>query len=173
LAREKTTSYITSELADAVRRVAAIEDRSISDIVEDALAHYFRETGRAAEHAALMARLDVIVRRLAVIERGQETHFELTAQATRFAMSVAPEISDADRSYLSARGADRFNNLMSAVTARLSAGRSTWRDTLATSASVARSTEPPAAAQSEPSSPARQDVRFVRQAETAGGTSAQ
>jgi hypothetical protein len=75
-----------------------------------------------------MARLEMITRRLGVIEKGQETHFELTAHATRFAMSVAPEIAEADRTALNARGAERFRNVLGAIASRLSTGRSVWRE---------------------------------------------
>lgn len=129
--RAKITAYITQDLADALKRVAAIKDRSVSDIVEDAIASAFANAGREAEHAALMARLEMITRRLGVIEKGQETHFELTSHATRFAMSMAPEIPEADRSALNARGAERFRNVIDAIVARLSSGRSIWRERFA------------------------------------------
>ena len=47
-----------------------------------------------------MARLDQFGRALRRIEVGQDTHFELTAQASRFALSVAPEIPEADEGFL-------------------------------------------------------------------------
>jgi hypothetical protein len=137
MARTKVTAYVTPDIADTLKRVAATDDRSVSDIIEDAVARRFADFGREAEHAALMAKLEQLTRRLGAIEKGQETHFELTAQAARFAMSVAPEIPEADRVALNARGADRFRNILSAIVARLSSGRSTWRDTLAAQQSPA------------------------------------
>ena len=71
-------------LADTLKRVAAIDDRSVSDVVEDAIIRRFGDAGREAEHAALIARLDQFARRLASIEQAQERQFELTAHATRF-----------------------------------------------------------------------------------------
>jgi hypothetical protein len=139
MARAKITAYVTPTLADMLQRVAAIEDRSVSDIVEDAIAKRFAQAGRESEHAATMARLEQVMRRLGVIEKAQETHFELTAHAARFMLSLAPEIPEPDRAALSARGAERFGAIMDSIVSRLSRGRSTWRDTQA-------SLQPPAPA---------------------------
>ena len=130
MARTKITAYVTTEIAETLKRVAAIDDRSISDVIEDAIARRFADAGRQAEHAALMAKLDNVGRRLGVLEKGQETHFELSAQVARFSMSLAPDIPEADRASLNARGADRFRNLMSAIVGKLASGRSAWRDAL-------------------------------------------
>lgn len=140
MARTKITAYVTPDLADTVRRVAAIDDRSVSDIIEDSLARRFADAGREAEHAALMAKLDQLQRRLRVIEMGQETHFELTAQATRFAMSLAPDIAEVDRLALDARGAARLRNLLAAIIGRLSSGHSIWREALAAQSGAATRT---------------------------------
>lgn len=128
MVRAKLTAYVPRDLADALRRVAAVKDRSVSDIVEDAIARALMGAGRDAEHAALMAKLDMVQRRLGVIERSQETLFELTAHAARFSMSVAPDIPDADRANANARGAERFRGIIAAIVARLGAGKSVWRD---------------------------------------------
>ncbi len=130
MARTKITAYVTPDVADTVKRLAAIEDRSMSDIIEDAILHRLSGAGREAEHAALMARLDQHGRALRRIELGQDTHFELTAQASRFALSVAPEIPEADLPTLEARGSDRLRNILSIVIARLAADRSVCRETL-------------------------------------------
>jgi hypothetical protein len=122
MARTKITAYVTPEIADTLKRVAAIEDRSFSDIIEDAIVRRLNATGGDAEHAALMARLDQVQRRLGVIEKGQQTHFELSAQTSRFLLSVAPEIAEADRPALAARGADRFRNIMALAVSRLASG---------------------------------------------------
>ena len=127
-ARAKITAYVTPQLADALQRVAAVEDRSVSDIVEDAIARRFSEPLREVEHAAVMARLEQIVRRLGVIEKAQETHFELSAQAARFAFTIAPEIPEADRPALSARGGERLRNLLAGIVSRLASGRTAWRE---------------------------------------------
>jgi uncharacterized protein (DUF1778 family) len=128
MARAKITAYVTPDLADALKRVAAIKHRSISDIVEDAIAAAFANTGREVEHAALMARLEAVSRRIGVLEKGQETHFELTAHFARFAMSMAPDIPEADRPTLNARGAERFRNVIASIISRLSGGKSVWRE---------------------------------------------
>lgn len=130
MARAKITAYVTPDIAETLKRVAAVDNRSVSDIIEDALAQRFAGCGHDAEHAAVMAKLDNVARRLGVLEKGQETHFELSAQAARFAMSVAPETPEADRGSLNARGADRFRNVLAAVVARLASGRTTWREAL-------------------------------------------
>ncbi len=129
--RDKITAYIPPDLADSLRRVAAIRDRSISDIVEDAIARSFMNAGREAEHAALMAKLDRVQRRLGVIERSQETLFELCAHGLRFEMSMAPDISETDRPVLNARGAERFSQVVHAIIDRLGAGRGVWRSRFA------------------------------------------
>jgi hypothetical protein len=138
MARTKITAYVTPDILETLKRVAAVDDRSISDIIEDALARRFSDFRREAEHAALMAKLDQVTRRLGVIEKGQETHFELTAQTARFTLSVAPEIQEADRVSLNARGAERFRNILAAIVARLSSGHSAWRETLAAQQTGAR-----------------------------------
>jgi hypothetical protein len=130
MARTKITAYVTPEIADTLKRVAAIEDRSFSDLIEDAIMRRLNDTGRDAEHAALMARLDHVLRRLGVIEKGQQTHFEFSTQTSRFLLSIAPEIAEADRPALTARGADRFRNIMALAVSRLASGGA-LRDALA------------------------------------------
>ena len=126
--REKITTYIPKDLADMLKRVAAVKDRSVSDVVEDAINKAFSNVGREVEHAALMAKLDVIHRAIGVVEKGQETHFELSAHAARFAMSVTPEIADNEKTVFNARGAERFRSVIDAIVTRLGRGRSVWRD---------------------------------------------
>lgn len=130
MARTKITAYVTPDIAETIKRLAAIDDRSMSDIIEDAILRRLSNAGREAEHAALMARLDQFGRALRRIELGQDTHFELSAQAWRFSLSVAPEIPEADLPALEARGSDRLRNILSIVIARLTADRSVCRDTL-------------------------------------------
>lgn len=130
MARCKITVYVTPDIADSLKRLAAIDDRSMSDIIEDAIMRRLGNTGRDVEHAALMARMDQFGRQLRQIEYVQDTHFELTAQAARFSLSVAPEIPEADLPNLEARGSDRLRNILSIVIARLAAGRSVCRETL-------------------------------------------
>ena len=127
MVRTKITARIPPALADAVRRFSAMKDRSVSDVVEEAIIRSFAERSQT-EHAALVVMLDQLSRRLGVIEKSQESLFELTAHATRFAMSVAPEIADADRAMLNARGSSRFQNVVAAIVARLSSGKSVWKD---------------------------------------------
>lgn len=122
MARTKISVYVTPDIADTLKRVAAIEDRSVSDIIEDAVVRRLADHGRETEHVAIMARLEKMARRLGVIEKGQETHFELSAQTARFFLSVAPEISAADRTALTARGADRLRNILQLVVSRLASG---------------------------------------------------
>ncbi|HEV7692228.1 MAG TPA: hypothetical protein VGO52_15435 [Hyphomonadaceae bacterium] len=125
MARCKITTYVTPDIAETLKRVAAIDDRSMSDIVEDAIVRRLMATDRGAEHAAIVASLGQVSRRLLAIERNLETHFELSAQAARFLLSVTPEIPEADRPTWSARGRDRLDNMLSVVVAKLAGGRST------------------------------------------------
>jgi predicted transcriptional regulator len=138
MVRTKITARIPPDLADSLQRIAALKDRSVSEVVEDAILKAFTDRGDA-EHAALVVKLDAISRRLAAIERAQETHVELSAHAVRFAMSVAPEIPDADRAMLNARGSSRFQNVIAAIASRLASGRSVLREHFAEPASSKRS----------------------------------
>lgn len=133
MARTKITAYVTPDVADALKRLAAITDRSMSDIIEDAICRRLSDTGRETEHAALVAKLDHLARRLGRMEAAQETHFELSAQSARFAMSVAPDIPEAERQALNARGGERLRNLLGLIVTRLASGRSTWREAMANS----------------------------------------
>jgi hypothetical protein len=128
MARTQITAYVTSDTAETLRRLAAIDNRSISDLIEDAITRRFMDAGWEAEHAALVAKIDAVARRLRAIEAGQEAQFELTAQGTRFVMSVAPDIPEAERAALNARGGERFRNVLSIIIARLSAGQCAARD---------------------------------------------
>ncbi|MDP3737541.1 MAG: hypothetical protein Q8R02_09135 [Hyphomonadaceae bacterium] len=129
MARCKITTYVTPDIAETLKRVAAIDDRSVSDIVEGAIMQRLMATDRGAEQAAIVASLGQVTRRLTAVERNLETHFELAAQSTRFVLSVTPEIPEADRASWSARGRDRLNNMLSVVIAKLAGGRSTLQDT--------------------------------------------
>ena len=130
MVRTKITARIPPDLADSLRRIAALKDRSVSDVVEDAIIRAFSDRSEA-EHAALTVKLDNIARRLGVIEKSQETLFELSAHTARFAMSVAPDIPDMDRAALNARGSARFQNVIAAIAARLSSGKSVWKEQFA------------------------------------------
>jgi hypothetical protein len=129
MARCKITTYVTPDIAETLKRVAAIDDRSVSDIVEDAIVQKLMATDRGAGQAAIVASLGQVTRRLTAVERNLETHFELSAQAARFVLSVTPEIPEADRPSWSARGRDRLNNMLSVIIAKLAGGRSTLQDT--------------------------------------------
>lgn len=142
MARRKVTLYVSGELIDSLKMASALRRRSVSDLVEDAIGGLFSEAGRHTEHAVLMARLAAIERRLAGLQRAEEVHFELTAQSARFAMSIAPEISEDDRLAANARGSHRFRLVLRAIVSRLAAGRSVWRDSFASPDDVA---EAPAA----------------------------
>lgn len=130
MARTKITVYVTPDMADALKRLAAADDRSMSDIIEDAITRRLSDMGREVEHAAVMAKFEQILRRLGVLEKGVESHFELTAHAARFSLSVAPEIPETQLVAVNARGAERFRSILTAITARLTSGRSFWRETL-------------------------------------------
>ena len=131
MSRVRIASSITPALNVAIRRVAVIENRTLSDLVEDALARYFDSAHRDAEHHAIIAKLQRLSQRLAALEKGLETLFELNCHATRFSMSVAPDIPERDRAALNARGSERFRNVIAAVVARLGSGRSALRDSFA------------------------------------------
>ena len=108
MSRTRIAAYVPPDLAEAIKRLAAIEGVSVSDLVEDAVAKFLHTTRGEAEHAALMAKLETMQRRLIAVERSQETLFELTAHAARFSMSMAPDVPDAERTRINARGAERF-----------------------------------------------------------------
>ena len=126
--RAKITAYVNQDLVAAMRRLAVHQGRSSSDVLEDAVHRFFDATRREGEHHALMARLDRIMARLALIEHGQETLFELTAHTTRFVMSVSPDIPEMDKADVNARGSERFRNVIAAMVAKLRTGRSILRD---------------------------------------------
>jgi len=128
MARCKITTYVTPDIAETLKRVAAIDDRSVSDIVEDAIMRRLMTSGHDAEQAAIIASLGQVTRRLSAVERNLETHFELSAQSTRFLLSVTPDIPEADRTSWSIRGRERLGNMLSVVIAKLSAGQSTLQD---------------------------------------------
>jgi hypothetical protein len=130
MARDKVTAYLTQDLSDAIRRLAAVRDRSVSDIIEDLIGKSLANTGREAEHAAIMARLDMFSRKLGTIEKAVETHFELSSHAARFTMSLAPDIPEQDRAALNARGGERFRNMITAIVSRLASGKSVLGDAL-------------------------------------------
>lgn len=44
-------------------------------------------------------------------------------------MSIAPDIAEADRANVNARGAERFRGLLNAIVSRLGAGKSVLRET--------------------------------------------
>src|SRR5690349_17180109 len=120
MARDKVTAYLTQDLSDAIKRLATVRDRSVSDIIEDLIGKSLANTGGEAEQAAIMVRLDALSRKLGVIEKAIETHFELSAHAARFAMSLAPDIPEQDRAGLNARGGERFRNMIASIVSRLS-----------------------------------------------------
>ena len=130
MARIKLSVYVSPDVADKLKRLATVENRSQSDLIDEAIAHCFARKGHEAEHAVLIARLDMLARRLGVIERAQDRQLEFLAHSARFFLGVAPDIPASERDTVNARGAERLRNLLSVIAARLAAGRSTWRETL-------------------------------------------
>lgn len=130
MARIQISVYVTPDIADTLKRLATVEDRSQSELIEEAITRRFAGAGHDVEHAAVIARLDALTRRLGVIEASQERQFEFLAHSARFFLSVAPDIPASQRDTVNARGAERLRNLISVIAARLGAGRSTWRETL-------------------------------------------
>jgi len=130
MARIKITAYVTPDVADTLKRLAIVEDRSQSDLMEEAIARRFAGAGQEAAHAVLVARLDVLMRRLAVVEAAQERQFEFLAQSARFFLGLAPDIPGEARESVYARGAERLRQLMTVIASRLEAGRSVWRETV-------------------------------------------
>lgn len=128
MSRAKITAYINYDLVNAMRRLAVQQDRSTSDVLEDAVHRFFDATRQEGEHHALMARLDRVLARLAVLEHGQETLFELNAHTARFVMSVSPDIPEIDKADVNTRGSERFRNVIAAIVAKLRTGRSVLRD---------------------------------------------
>lgn len=129
-ARIKVTTYLTPALAETVKRLAMVHDRSVSDVIEEAVIRRLADTGRDAEQAALMARLDAMIRQIGRMDHAQETHFEMSAQIARFVLSVSPDIPEGDRPTFEARGNERLRNILSIVVARLAGNRSVGRETL-------------------------------------------
>lgn len=130
--RRKPLSVTLPEpVLDGVRRTSEHQGRKVSDIVEDALSLYLRHSDPDLGHGAVLASLDKIHGRLTRLERAQEAHFELSAHAARFSMGLAPDIPEFDEPALRSRGARRLSEVMTAIVARLSGGRSLWRSTLA------------------------------------------
>jgi len=130
MARIKISVYVSPDVADTLKRLTTVEDRSQSDLIDEAITRRFAGTGHEAEHAVVIARLDALTRRLGVIEKSQERQFEFLAHSARFFLSVAPDIPANERDTVNARGAERLRNLLSVIAAKLGAGRSTWRETL-------------------------------------------
>lgn len=128
MSRTKLTAYVAPNLADALQRAAAIEDRSTSDLIEDAIARFFERHNGEGEHHAVMALLNQIDGQLSVVERNHEMLFELTCHAARFAMSTAPTLSERDFAAHHARGGEHFRNVLADVITRLTSGKSIWRE---------------------------------------------
>ena len=72
MARCKITAYVRHDLADMLKRLAAIDDRSMSDIVADAIRRRLDNAERATGPAAILASLGEISHRLAAIEQALE-----------------------------------------------------------------------------------------------------
>lgn len=134
MARTRLNVYVTPPLAEALRRVAALQNRSTSDIIQDVISRYFTTAHSEAEHHAVMAQFERTMERLGAIEKSQEIHFELTCHSTRFLMSFAPDIPDPDKSAFNARGRLRFRTVIGVIVKRLQTGRSAWKDHFAGSA---------------------------------------
>lgn len=128
MARTRLNVYVTPPLAEALRRVAALQNRSTSDLIESAISRYFTTAHSEAEHHAVMAKLERMTDRLGAIEKSHEIHFELACHSTRFLMSLAPDIPDPDKPAFSARGRLRFRNVIGVIVKRLQTGRSAWKD---------------------------------------------
>ena len=80
MAREKVTAYMTPDLAEALRRVARLQDQSVSDIVQGAIATLLKGGSTDVERATVLIRLDQISRRLAILQSSQATLLELIAR---------------------------------------------------------------------------------------------
>lgn len=69
MARTKISVYVSPDVADTLKRLATVENRSQSDLIDEAIAHCFARTGLEAEHAVVIAPRDVLARRLGQMTR--------------------------------------------------------------------------------------------------------
>jgi hypothetical protein len=129
MARTQLTAYVPADLADAVKRVAAADDRSISDIIEDALIQRLLVQGLASEQAAIMAKLQHLDRRLAAMWRIQEALHEFFVQQ-EFVSMRQEELSSGsiDPAEASRLARERLRERLLHQMGKITEGRSVWQN---------------------------------------------
>lgn len=116
--------YIDEDVYMRLQIATARPQTSESEIVNQALHHWFSEDREDRRDGALIRRLDRMTRKMETLEQKQVISGEAFALFMRYFLTVIPQVSEADRAAAKAEGAVRFETYLESLRAVLGDGAS-------------------------------------------------
>ena len=120
----ETKVYLPADLSKALDQLALRTRRPKSEIVRAAVAAFLSPDGAERTEAAMLRRLDRIVRHIERVEHQSKVSVEALAIFIRAWLTATPRLPEADRAAAQAVGQERYTDFLDALTRRLSSGRS-------------------------------------------------
>lgn len=120
--------YLEPETFRALAAFAKRREQPKSLVAEAALASFLSPDEPERREAAIVKRLDQIVRVLERLERNDGITLETTALFIRFWLTSTPALPEQSSSAARAKGAERYERFLEALGRRLSSGSTVLRE---------------------------------------------
>lgn len=120
--KSKHTFRLTREVAGQLADYAIRKRASQAEIVEAALVSFLSPDGSERMEAAFSRRIDRVLRQLEQLDRSVEVGNEALALFVRFWLTANPPLPDAAVAAAQAKGKERYDSFIQALSRRLDAG---------------------------------------------------
>lgn len=120
--KSKHTFRLTREVAGQLADYAIRKRASQAEIVEAALVSFLSPDGSERMEAAFSRRIDRVLRQLEQLDRSVEVGNEALALFVRFWLTANPPLPDAAVAAAQAKGKERYDRFIQALSRRLDAG---------------------------------------------------
>lgn len=117
--KSKHTFRLSPEVSSRLAELAIRRRASQAEIVEAALVSFLSPDGSERMEAAFSRRIDRVMRQLEVLDRSVEVGNEALALFVRFWLTANPPLPDAASTAAQAKGKDRYDGFVQALSRRL------------------------------------------------------
>ena len=128
--KPRLSVYISAAVEKQLDIAAGRPGTSKSAIVEAALDSFLSPDRDDHRDAALIKRIEQLVRKIEKLRRDQEIVAETVALFILYFLTLTPPLPEPDHASAKALGRDRFDYFLKELAGRLAAGRGLIRDTL-------------------------------------------
>jgi len=126
--KERLSVYLDPAVMAQLSAYAARRNKSLSLVVEAAVASFLSPDGPDKLEAAFSRRLDRLSRQVERLERDLGISIEMLALFVRFWLTVTPPAPDSAQAAAQAKGRERFENFVKSLGRRLASGKSMARE---------------------------------------------